>query len=152
MKKFRFNLSSLHKYRSSLEEASVKEFSSELERFNEEQRGVQRLRDEKSRLAAEIDRIKERGDNRLELALYATYISDLKEFIKEKEALVEACKKELEIKRLALTEVMKERKVLDVMRDKSLEEHTMKSKKAEQKVIDDIAGTSFFAGGERDEK
>ncbi len=151
MKKFRFNLDSLHRYRSSIEEATMKEFSSELKRFNDEQNGVLRLREEKKRLAAEIDNIKQSGDSRLELALYATYINDLNEFIQEKEVLLTECKKELEIKRAALIEVMKDRKVLDVMRDKSEELHNLQAKKARQKVMDDIAGTRFFFGGDKNE-
>ncbi|MFQ5427398.1 MAG: flagellar export protein FliJ [Thermodesulfobacteriota bacterium] len=152
MKKFKFNLDSLHRYRSSIEEVSMKEFSSELRSFHEKRQGVLRLREERERLATEIDHIKESGDSRLELALYATYIADLKEYIKEKEALLEACKKELEIKRLALIEVMKERKVLDVMKDKSFEEFNRQSKRIEQKILDDIGGARFFFGGDKDEE
>ncbi|MFQ5479832.1 MAG: flagellar export protein FliJ [Thermodesulfobacteriota bacterium] len=152
MKKFSFNLAPLHRYRSSIEEATMREFSSELKRFNDEQNGVLRLREERARLAAEIDNLKQSGDKKLELALYATYIADLKEFIQEKETLLEACKKELEIKRAALIEVMKDRKVLDVMREKSHEKHNLESKRARQKIQDDIAGRRFFFGGDKDEK
>ncbi len=152
MKKFRFNLDSLHKYRGSLEEMSMREFSLGLKRFRDGQSGVLRLREERRRLSNEIDRIRESNDKRLELALYTTYITDLKELIKEKEAELKTLKKELDNKRLALIEVMKDRKVLDVMKEKSLAKHTLQSMRAEQKIMDDIAGTMFSFGGRKDEK
>lgn len=152
MKKFQFSLDSLHKYRGSLEEMSMREFATGLEMFRESRSKVLRLRAERERLAGEIDSISECNDKRHELALYATYISDLKELIVQKEAELKAFKEELERKRLALVEVIKDRKVLDVMREKSLGEFTAQSRRSEQKVMDDIAGTMFSFGGTKNEK
>ncbi len=104
------------------------------------------------RLTLEIDLIRESYDKRHELALYETYMADLKELIILRDEELKALKKDLELKRLALVESMKERKVLDVMREKLLEEHTAKSLKTEQKTMDDIASTMFSFGGEKDEK
>jgi len=152
MKKFQFSLKSLHKYRGSLEEMSMREFSAGLKMFRESRSRVLRLREERQRLAGEIDSIRECNDKRHELVLYATYIADLKELIAQKEVELKAFKEELESKRLALVEVMKDRKVLDVMREKSLEEFTAQSRRTEQKVMDDIAGTMFSFGGPKNEK
>jgi len=152
MKKFHFNLEALHKYRGSLEDISMREFSEGLKRFRESENGVLRLREERGRLSREMDRIKVSGDTRLELALYDTYIRDLKEHIEVKKAELKALKKELECKRLALIEVIKDRKVLDVMKEKSLRAHNLQSTRAEQKVLDDIAGTFFSIGGGNNEK
>ncbi len=151
MKKFNFSLDALQRYRGSMEEISMREFADELKRFNYNQNSVLRLREERQRIAEEVESIKKSDNRRLELSLYTTYISDLREFIKEKEALLDECRKELEIKRRALMEVMKDRKVLDVMRERQFEEHRAESLRKEQKTLDDMAGSRFYLGGADDE-
>jgi len=152
MKKFNFSLATLHRYRGTMEELSMKEFSVELKRFNERERSVFRLRAERKRVTEEMERIRESGERRRELALYETYMTDLREVIREKEALLEESRRALEIRRGALLEVMKDRKVLDVMKERLLGEHRAGSLKNEQKSLDDMAGARSFFGGRKDEK
>jgi len=152
MKKFRFSLDSLHKYRESLEDISMREFSTGLKAFMDKESAVLNLREERRRLSEEIDQLRESGDKRLELALYVTYIKDLKELVTEREGELKTLKKELEERRKALILVMKDRKVLDAMKEKSLEKHRADSTRMEQKVMDDIAGTMFVFGGKKNEK
>jgi len=152
VKKFHFNLDALHKYRGTLEDMRMREFSEGVKKLRDGHSALVRLRQEMKRLTLEIDLIRESYDKRHELALYETYMADLKELIILRDEELKALKKDLELKRLALVESMKERKVLDVMREKLLEEHTAKSLKTEQKTMDDIASTMFSFGGEKDEK
>ncbi len=151
MKKFNFSLATLHRYRGTLEEVSMREFAVELKRLSDGEKSLRCLCDEKKRLSEEMESIKEKSERRLELSLYTTYMTDLKAFIKEKEAQVEECRKEVEKKRRALIEVMKERKVLDVMKERSLEEHRAENTRLEQKVLDDVAGARFYMGGGKNE-
>ncbi len=151
MKKFSFSLSALHRYRGTLEEVSMREFAAELKRLQDGEKSLRSLFEEHRRLTEEMDAIKEKSDRRLELTLYTTYMTDLKAFIKEKEAQVEECRKAAEKKRRALIEVMKEKKVLDVMKERSHEEHMAENRRLEQKILDDVAGAMFYMGGGKNE-
>jgi len=62
MKRFRFSLDSLHKYRESLEDISMREFSSGLKAFMDKESVVLNLREERRRLSEEIDQLRESGD------------------------------------------------------------------------------------------
>ncbi len=152
MKKFSFNLDSLHRYRESLEDISMREFSAGLKAYMDKEAALISLREERRRLSEEIDKLRESGDKRLELALYVTYIKDLKELVTEMEEELKTLKRELEERRMDLIRVMKDRKVLDAMKEKSLEKYRADSTRTEQKVMDDIAGTMFSFGGNKNEK
>jgi len=151
MERFNFNLATLLRYRGTLEQASLREFTRELRRLGEHEKSLSVLVCEQKRLSEEMDGLRASGDKRLELSLYTTYMADLKAFIREKEAQMAGCRKELERKRKALVEAMKDRKALDVMKERSLEEHRVAMTRLEQKALDDIAGARTYRGGQKDE-
>ncbi len=151
MRRFEFRLRGLHGYRKTLEEAAMREYARALGRLEEQERGLRRLMEERERLAVEMEELKARGEKRLELELYTNYMIDLGAFIRERRAKVEEQRKELEIRRAALMEARKDRKVLDVMREQALEEYRADNRRLEQKAMDEMASARFYRGGEDDE-
>ncbi len=145
MKKFRFRLQTLLDQRLAHEEQLLAELG-ELQR--EEAREVEKLRVMQFRLADVCQQIqKEIADSNLgEVSRLDDFANALRDDITIQELTIQAIHERVEAKRLELIEAMKERKVLEALRDKQQEEYIKAQMKAEQNEMDEMASVRYARG------
>ncbi|HBG46109.1 MAG TPA: flagellar export protein FliJ [Deltaproteobacteria bacterium] len=151
MRKFKFNLEPLFEYRQRLEEISHKEFGESLERLKDEERRIEELKELYLKSSHEIDSLKETGAGRQEMELYHSYMSGLKRHISEQDRILVQVSAVVERKRGELIEASKNRKVIELMKERSLSSYNKRMDKVEQKESDELVTARFGRNG-NDEK
>lgn len=146
MKKFRFKLQTVLDQRKAREDRLQIEL---VEVLGEEAR-------EASRLAALLQQLDEAlgtvraaiEDNKPanELAAADEYAKCLRDDVKVQQLTIRAVRTRVEAKRAEVVEAMKERKVLEALRDKQEREHVAGQMRIEQNEMDDIASVRYARG------
>lgn len=151
MGKFVFNLEPLYGYRQRLEELSQKEFGEASHRLNEEEQRLKQLKGLYHSSGQSIDTLKEGGAEIHELNMYYLYIEGLKRHITEQERIINEVKRQLEVKRGELLSAARDKKVIEIMKERSLSSYNEKLNKEEQKTSDDLVN-SMYNRGEKNEE
>lgn len=138
MTRFVFNLQSLYEHRQRAEEASQREFAEVNLRLQAEERRVAELKQLYLDSGFEMDSLKEKGAPGHELELHQAYLAGLKRQISAQEARVREIQKLLEKKRAELVEASRNKKVMEIMKERSLGAHMLKENRLEQKEADDL--------------
>jgi flagellar FliJ protein len=135
---FRFNLETLLKYRTMIEEKAVLEFS-EKGRVLEKEKGV--LEDINRQRGAVMLQFLEsqRGDlSAADISAFVSYLHELKRKQQEQGAVVSRCAADVEQKRKVLVEAMKKKKVMETLRDKKFQAYRADQGLREFKELDEI--------------
>lgn len=140
---FKFKLQSVLEYRRNVEERVQGEFS-EFKRYLEEQKAILSALVKERKAFMEDLRSMQRGSIRADdIAALVAYV----EVIREKEtAQMEVIRKaqdDLEKKRLELIDAVKNRKVMESLREKHEEEYRKHLRETEQKHSDEMAVLKF---------
>ncbi|MFQ5737285.1 MAG: flagellar export protein FliJ [Thermodesulfobacteriota bacterium] len=143
MKKFVFKLEPLYDYRQRMEDICKKELGAATAKFEEEELKLRRLTEQYRASSEEIDALKERGAPMEEISLYYSYLLGVKGYIAGQEKVLAEFRKELDRKRGELMEASKSRKVVEIMKDRSISSHTERENRQEQKTADDMAVSRF---------
>lgn len=143
MPKFTFKMEPLFEYRQRLEELCRKEFGEALARLRSEEEKIERLKELYKKSSFEIDGLKESGAAAGEMELYHSYVAGLKRHISEQERILSQVSAAVEKKRGELIEASRNRKVMELMKEKSLHQHNQRVSRLEQKESDDLISGSF---------
>ncbi|HEY4707084.1 MAG TPA: flagellar export protein FliJ [Thermodesulfobacteriota bacterium] len=143
MPKFTFKLEPLFEYRQRLEELSQKEFGEALSRLKSEEEKIGRLKELYMKSSSEIDALKESGAPGAEMDLYHSYVAGLKRHISEQERILSQVSAAVEKKRVELVEASKNKKVIELMKEKSLHQHNQRVNRQEQKESDERNSRDF---------
>lgn len=146
MKKFTFKLEPLYDYRQRIEDICKKEFNSASARLDDEEGKLEKLRDAYKSSSAEIDEMKERGASMQDITLYYDYLIGMKRHIADQEKVIAEFRKVLEAKREELSEASKDKRVVEIIREKSLGAHLKEMNRLELKGDDDMAVSRFKRG------
>lgn len=138
MTRFVFNLESLYEHRQRAEEASQREFAEANLKLKAEERRLEELRGLYADSGLEMDSLKEKGSSGHELEMHHSYLEGLKRQIAAQEAVVSQYTKLLEKKRAELVEASRNKKVIAIMKERSLSEHVVKENRREQKEADEL--------------
>ncbi|MBI5643100.1 MAG: flagellar export protein FliJ [Deltaproteobacteria bacterium] len=150
MNKFVFKLEPLYDYRQRLQEICQKEFGEAQRKLDEEEAKLETLREVYRKASSDIDGLKEKGARFDEIDLYYSYATGLKKHISDQDKLIKRTRQALEVKRGELLEASKKKKVIEVMKEKSLNSYIETSNKEEQKISDDIVSSRFNRGVEHE--
>ena len=138
MRKFVFNLEPLYGHRQRLEELKQKEFAEVNQSLQaEEKKLVEHIATYKSP-ASDLDKRKEQGATVLEIETHHAYLEGLKRRIRTQELAVSNIRVLLEKKRADLIDASRDRKVIEIMKEKSLNAHQQRAEKLELKESDDL--------------
>ena len=144
---FKFKLQSVLEYRLNMEEKILNEFS-DIRRYLEEQKAVLRtLVSERESLINDLrnmQRVMMRADD---IATLVAYIENLREKEKEQKNVIHQVKEAVEQKRKELVEAVKNRKVMENLRDKHAEAYQKDFNEMEQKNSDEMSVLKY---GRRD--
>ena len=146
MKKFDFKLEPLYDYRQRIEDICKKEFSAANARLDDEEVKLEKLREVYRSSSAEIDEMKEKGSSMDEIALYYNYLISIKRHIADQEKVIVEFRKALEAKRGELHEASRNKRVVEIMKEKSLGAHLKEMNRLELKIADDMAVSRFKRG------
>jgi len=148
MKKFTFRLEPLFNYRQRLEDLSRKGLQEALGLLKEEERKIARLKELYARSSAEIDALRENGEDAGDLDLHYAYVEGLKKHIAGQERLLRAANELAERKRDELVEASRDRKVIEAFKEKSLSSYNEEAKRIEQGESDELATLRYGRNGD----
>jgi flagellar FliJ protein len=135
---FNFRLQPVLDYRKQVEDKLLSEFAGIKKRLDIEKRRLEELRSKKKGL---ISRLEEMGEGQLrpaDVSVYVSYINHTIEQEKNQEEVAVNLERELKAKRLNLIDAMKQRKMLEIIREKKLKEHRLCINEKETKVLDEL--------------
>jgi flagellar FliJ protein len=134
-KKFRFSLEALLKLRTLEEERAMQELGKVIEKMNQAKQKVKELEDQYN---AEVKKFSEYS----RMATYTLFYQSFERFLnrienlkKQTEVYVQSLQPELEEKRQKLIEARKNKKILEILKEKRWEEYKNKLKKQETKEL-----------------
>lgn len=144
---FKFKLQSVLEYRLNIEEKILNEFS-ELKRQLEAQKAILiALISEREGLISDLREMQHTTMKADDIADILGYIERLREKEKEQKNLIHQAKEKAEQKRKELVEAVKNRKVMENLRDKHAEEYLKNLNEAEQKNSDEMSVLKFGRRG-----
>jgi len=140
---FHFRFQSLLDYRKTREDRIRSDFADQQKRIDLRAAALSDLRSERI-LRMDALRAMERGrSSSSDIAVLFAYILSLKERETREEKIISQLKASLEEKRRELVHAVKERKVMEALREKHFSESRESEKKRENKELDEIAVTRF---------
>jgi len=148
---FNFRLQSVLDYIKQLEEKVVSEFADIKRRLDCEKEILKKLKKEGLDLVSRLNGMEEAKLCAADISAYFLYINYIKHKEKYHEEIVSGIVRELEEKRLELLNVIKKRKILEMVREKKLEEYRIYLISKERKELDELA-TSRYARNMKIEK
>lgn len=150
MARFRYSLQSVLNIKEKMETQAKQEFSAAKLRLDEENDKLEALYRRKSDYEKEAQKllcgklnVQDIEDNKNALLMMEQYIAEQKFQVKKAE-------EQLEQAREALSEVMKERKMHESLREKAFEDFLQEENKQESKAVDEL--TSYTFGQKMQEK
>ena len=148
---FRFNLETLLKYRTMLEERAVLEFSERARVLEREKKVLEDITRKRGAVMLQFLE-KQRGDlSSADVATFVSYIHELKRRQQEQDVIVRRAAAETEQKRRALVEAMKKRKVMETLREKKFQAYRSDRQLKEFKEMDEIGIIGYGKKGSREE-
>lgn len=150
MARFRYSLQSILDIKLKMETQAKQDFSAAKSALDEEEEKLEALYERKAgyeemakELLTGVLKVKEIEDNKNAILMMDQYIA-------AQHKQVEQAQKRLEAARERLTEVMKERKTHETLREKAFEEFLQEENRQESKAVDEL--TSYTYGQKKREK
>jgi len=144
---FKFKLQSVLEYRLNVEEKVQGEFS-DVKRFLEEQKDVLKaLVQERENLINELRQMQRGNIKAGDISTVVAYVEAVREKEKIQTGVIEKAAENVEAKRLELVEAVKNRKVMENLRDKHADEYRKNISELEQKNSDEMAVLKFGRRG-----
>lgn len=147
MSAFKFNLEPLYEHRQREEEESQRAFAEANLKLQAQEGRLEELKGLFSTAGMELDSLKEKGAPGHELQMHQTYLEGVKRQIAAQEATVLQHAKAAEKKRLELIEAARNKKVMEIMKERSLSAHMVKEGRREQKEADDLTSARMRRKG-----
>jgi flagellar FliJ protein len=143
MAKFDFRLQNFLRLKEKLEEQAKVKFGAAAAALEREKKKKAALELDKTASVAALRDEVQNGIAPSGWAGWNGYIEALKRKIAVQQGVIDKAAEYLEEKRLELTEAMRERKTIETLRDKALEEYGIEEKKAERKLTDELVASRF---------
>jgi flagellar FliJ protein len=143
MAKFRYSLQSILNIKLKMETQAKQEFSAAMGALNDENAKLSALNESLSALEKESVKLLEGILDLREIDDNKQSISLMKEKILIQKDNVRTAEKNVELAREKLTEVMKERKTHETLREKAFEEFIHEENRAESKSVDELTSYTY---------
>lgn len=144
---FKFKLQSVLEYRLNMEEKILNEFS-DLNRYLEEQKAVLKaLIAERESLLSDLRNMQRAVMRADDIATIVAYIEGVRTKEKDQKNVIHQAKEQVENKRKELVDAVKNRKVMENLRDKHADEYHKNLSELEQKNSDEMSVLKFGRRG-----
>ena len=140
---FTFKLESALNYRKTLEEKKQVEFFEAKKQLEREKDLLAGIKTEQYEIIEQLKNIQEQPFSAPEIALYLSYIKLFKEKKSLQQEIIEKVSQKVEILREALLEAVKNRKIMDNLKDRQFREFNENMAAYERKVADETAVLRF---------
>ena len=135
----KFKLESILQHRKHLEEIFQRETADTLQALAAEKRTLNRMRKARAHIQHDLEQKLKKDISVTDMRHFHKYLDRLALEIKEQGARVADAEQQLEQKRMALTEALKSRKIIDKLKDKQLATETERLQKHEQSFMNEVA-------------
>lgn len=143
MAKFIFKLQSFLSVKEKIEEQKKNDYGKALNQLEQEKHKKQELLTTQSSTISQLKQKINEGTKPSEIKQYNHFIAYVEnEIIKQQEVIIKA-QKLVEKKREELVNAMKDRKMLEILKENEYIEYIKEEKKAEQKFIDELVSFKY---------
>jgi len=139
MAKFKFKLQSFLGVKQKIEDQKKNEYGKALNALKKEEEKKIELLNQHSNTINEMRAKMSLGIKPAQLQQYNNFIAYILEQIQLQETVIQKAKVMAETKRQELVNAMKSRKMLETLKEHEFESYMKEEKKAEQKILDEIA-------------
>jgi len=140
---YKFSLEPVLKYRKLLEEDIQKDFAVLKRQLLDEKVRLSNFEQVRDRFSGELQQKQVKSISVSDILLYTDYLQEVsKEIKKQSEKILEA-EKRVDQKREELVGAMKNRKIIDRLREKGLKTHAQELSKKEQDLMNEVAVNIF---------
>ena len=136
---FVFRLESVMNCRKAAEDKALTDFSDEKRDLEKERQQLDRIQEHKVSLIGQLRGMQKDGLKADEIALFMDYIRQVQARLADQENVVRQAAERVSLKREALLAAVKDRKVMETLKARKLQEYIAESNKAEQKQMDETA-------------
>jgi len=140
MKRFKFRLESLLKYKGHLEQVARREMADAVAQVNTCEQQIQTLGQDRSLAALRLEAMVEKGMSAMEFKRHHGFLSAVDQMILDEKQRKRTLEKKVEETRAMLKKRTIDKKSLERLREKQAEEYTREMLREEQKELDEIAG------------
>ncbi|MBI5183604.1 MAG: flagellar export protein FliJ [Nitrospinae bacterium] len=137
---FKFRLDGVLNYRRQIEDDLERGLADINRLLKVEKERLISYKDERGRYQREFYHKQVDGISIDEMRLYLDFLNGLDKTIQEQEKIVSLLFKRADLKREEVITAMKNRKILETIRTRRWDEYQQKEKRAEQALLDEIAG------------
>lgn len=140
---FQFRMAGFLGIKEKIEEQKKLEYGKALKKLDDERNLLNLLNDKKNNVIYSMRESINLGIHTFELKRYNDYIDYIKKRIVEQEDAVDKAKNFAETKRIELVEAVKERKMLEVIKENDRIEYNKEQLLKEQKIVDEIVSYQY---------
>lgn len=142
---FRFRLESVLNYRRTIEENLLKELSELRRQLSLEEDRLKMMIFEKDRHINDLGSLQKGGVTLQieDIKLYFSYLNGLELKIKNQADIIKKCQDRVDKKLAEVVDAMKNRKILEVIKERGYREYTREINLKEQRLLDEIAVNRF---------
>lgn len=140
---FKFKLQRLLDVKEKIEETKKNEFAEAKKNLNEAIKRKEDLILKRQNLLNEMKDVSDIGSYKYKIAEYNRYLVTLKNLQVRIERNIKILELELEKKRIELSEAVKNRKILEKMKEKDLEKYKKEELKIEEAIVNEIVTYNY---------
>ncbi|MFQ6043876.1 MAG: flagellar export protein FliJ, partial [Candidatus Poribacteria bacterium] len=143
MKKYRFKLEPLLKYRTSIEDVKSLALADAIRRYESQQRYLNQLKSERRNCQKDFAVEQSHGISAIQMTFYTNYIEGLDAKIRDEKANHKTLHEQVEKKRQDFLEARKQRKVVEELKSSYFERYLKEMTRLEQVFMDEVASNRF---------
>jgi flagellar FliJ protein len=134
-----FKLQAVLNQRQHQEESARKIFADAARALQQAQAALTDMENTRAQYRRALRLKQDNSDSAMELILYTRYLGRLESEIREQQQVTDAFAKDKEEKRCALTATLKDRKIIEKLKERYLADVAKKERDSEQKLLNDVA-------------
>jgi flagellar FliJ protein len=140
---FVFKLQQVLEHRKNIEEIALREFSEAVEKLNAERMTMNALTEQEELLINQWKALAGQAATVSDFSLYVEYIKCVQQSLHNQTTVVNAAEKETQQKRESLLDIVKERKILEMLKEKRRLAYEARIAEQERKTLDEVAILKF---------
>jgi flagellar FliJ protein len=138
-----FKLQQVLDHRKNIEEIALREFSDAIEKLNAERMTMNVLTEKEELLINQWKKLAGQAAKASDFSLYVEYIKCVQQSLHNQAAIVNEAEKEAQQKRESLLDIVKERKILETLKEKRRLAYEARIAEQERKTLDEVAILKF---------